>query len=203
MAQDYLFIDYYDILQLSPNADPDTIRRVFRHLAKKCHPDSPTGGNPELFRQLMKAHDVLIDPEKRAAYDIQHQEYWDRKWQIVRQATSGSLSVDNKEVRERMLTLLYVQRRTDTQHPGMGEMELARMLSVPIEYMEFDLWYLRQKGLVERLETGMLAISVDGVDHVEKSSLHLRSDRLLEAPNLPAQALQNLTLLGNEMSVLD
>ena len=33
------FIDYYELLQVSPNADADTIQRVFRHLAKKYHPD--------------------------------------------------------------------------------------------------------------------------------------------------------------------
>jgi curved DNA-binding protein CbpA len=203
MTAEYIFIDYYDVLQVSPNADPDTIQRIFRHLAKKCHPDSPSGGNPELFRQLVKAHDVLTDPEKRAAYDVKYQEYWDRKWQIVRQATNGSMPADNKEVRERLLTVLYLQRRTDTQHPGMGEIELARMLQLPIEFMEFDLWYLRQKGLVERLETGMLAISVDGVDSVEQSSLTLSPNRLLEAANPPAQPIQAPSLLEHQISVWD
>ena len=205
METNYIFVDYYDVLQVSPNADPDTINRIFRHLAKKCHPDTRGGGNPELFRELVKAHEVLTDPEKRAAYDVKYQEYWDRKWQIVRQATNGSGSVDSKEVRERMLTLLYVQRRTDPLHPGMGEMELARMLRLPIEFLEFDLWYLKKKGLVERLETGALAISVEGVDNVEASSLCLSPDRLLEAADIGPQAMQNHELLGStaDVSVMD
>ena len=33
------FVDYYELLQLSPNADDETIHRVFRHLAKRLHPD--------------------------------------------------------------------------------------------------------------------------------------------------------------------
>jgi len=181
MGEDITFVDYYDVLQVSPNADEDTIQRVFRHLAKKCHPDLPTGGNPELFRQLVKAHDILNDPEKRASYDIKHQEFWDRKWQIIRQATDGSISGNNKEVRERILTVLYVQRRSNPRQAGMGDMELARMLRMPIEFMDFDLWYLRQKGLVERVETGQLAISVSGVDYVEDNTLRVSEDRLLEA----------------------
>lgn len=181
MTEDHLFIDYYDVLQISQNADPDTIKRIFRHLAKKCHPDLPTGGNPELFRQLVKAHEVLIDPEKRAAYDLRHQEYWDRKWKIVSQATGGTKPQNNKEIRERILSLLYVQRRTDTQHPGMGDIELARLMRMPLEFMDFDLWYLYRKGLVEKLETGQMAISVDGVDFVEQHSLRIMDDRLLEA----------------------
>jgi curved DNA-binding protein CbpA len=197
METDFIFVDYYDALQVSPNADSDTIKRIFRYLAKKCHPDSQGGGNPEMFRQLVKAHEVLIDPEKRAAYDVKYQEYWDRKWQVVRQAANGLGSPDSKEVRERMLTLLYIQRRTDPQHPGMGEMELARLIRLPIELLEFDLWYLRKKGLVERLETGMLAISVEGVDNVEESSLRLSPDRLLEAPNIEPHAIDNPDLLTN------
>ncbi len=183
MAEDQTFTDYYDILQVSSNADTDTIRRIFRHLAKKCHPDLPSGGNPEQFQRILKAHQVLTDPEKRAAYDLRYQEYWDRKWQILKQAGNGGLTGDNKEIRERILTVLYVQRRTDMRHPGLGDMELAQMIRMPVEFLDFDLWYLRNRGLVERLETGLLAISVDGVDHVEQSSLHLTPDRLLEAKN--------------------
>jgi len=181
LADDHLFVDYYDLLQVSQNADPDTIHKVFRHLAKKCHPDLPTGGNPELFRQLVKAHRILANAERRAAYDIRYQEYWDRKWQLAGQASNGKSALDNREVRERLLSLLYVQRRTDVRHPGLGDMELSRLLRTPLEFIEFELWYLREKGFVERLDTGLLAISVAGVDEVERDSLRLNEDRLLEA----------------------
>ena len=182
MTEDHLFVDYYDVLQVSPNADTDTIRRVFRYLAKKCHPDLPAGGDAERFRQILKAHSILTNPEKRAEYDLQYQEYWDRKWKLVRQAEDGSLAT-SREARERILTLLYVQRRTNTRHPGLGDMELSQMLRVPLEFIEFDLWYLRTKGLLERLETGLLAISVSGVDYIEQNSLRPSEDRLLEAHN--------------------
>jgi curved DNA-binding protein CbpA len=180
---DHQFIDYYDVLQVSPNADRDTIRKVFRHLAKRCHPDLATGGDAVRFRQLLKAHNILTHPEKRAAYDLSYQEYWDRKWQMVRQAGDGNSMMNQLEIRERLLSLLYVQRRTDTRHPGLGDMELSRLLRVPLEFMEFELWYLRERGLIERLDTGLLAISVAGVDHVERTGLRLNEDRLLEANN--------------------
>lgn len=186
MAEDLLFVDYYDVLQVSPNADPDTIQRIFRHLAKKYHPDASSGGDSQRFRAIVKAHDTLMDPETRAAYDVRHQEYWEQKIQLLREAADGKISPDNREIRQRLLTLLYVQRRTCIQHPGLGEMELARLIRTPIEFLEFDLWYLRKKGLVERLESGLLAISVDGVDYVEQSSLHLSDDRLLESHQEPA-----------------
>ena len=180
MTLDQFFVDHYELLQVSQTADADTIKRIFRHLAKKYHPDLPNGGDPELFRQLVKAHAVLTDVESRAAYDLKYQEYWDQKWQILRQSTEGAVPEDNKQIRERILTVLYVQRRTDTQHPGLGEMDLSRMIRLPIELMEFDLWYLHRKGYVERLETGQMAISVEGVDYVEAHTLNISADRLLE-----------------------
>jgi hypothetical protein len=66
--------------------------------------------------------------------------------------------------------------------PGMGEHEMAHLLSTPPELVEFHLWYLKSKGWVERLETGHLAITALGVDQAEQNQLLLRPDRLIEAP---------------------
>ena len=38
-------VDYYEILQISPNAEPETVHRVFRLLAQRCHPDNAETGN--------------------------------------------------------------------------------------------------------------------------------------------------------------
>ena len=45
--------------------------------------------------------------------------------------------------------------------------------------VEFHLWYLREKGLVYRLDTGQLAITALGVDRIERDQLRVRDDRLL------------------------
>ena len=67
------------------------------------------------------------------------------------------------------------------RNPGMGEMELARLVGVPHEHMEFHLWYLKAKGWIERLETGHLAITAEGVDQAERRRVQLHPERLLEA----------------------
>jgi len=174
-------VDYYELLQVSPNADPDTIERVFRHLAKKVHPDHQASVDDEPFRQLVEAHATLTDPEMRAGYDVRYQEYWNRKWRLASEASDGTAFGDDREARERLLSLLYVQRRRNMASPGMGEYEMARLLRTPVELVEFHLWYLRSKGWIERLESGMLAISATGVDQIEQSRLRLGEDRLLEA----------------------
>lgn len=181
------FVDYYELLQLSPNADDDLIHRVFRHLAKKCHPDAEDG-DPERFRRLVIAHATLTAPETRAAYDARYQEYWNKKWRLASEASDGSAFAEDQATREKLLSLLYVQRRRDMQSPGLGEYEIARLLRIPVELVGFHTWYLREKGWVQRTDTGQLAISATGVDSVERSRLRLPSDRLLEARGADTEA---------------
>jgi hypothetical protein len=61
--------DCYEVMQLSPNADAETISRVYRLLAFRYHPDNAETGNSEMFIRLSEAHRILSDPEKRATYD--------------------------------------------------------------------------------------------------------------------------------------
>jgi hypothetical protein len=174
------FVDYYELMQVSPNADEDTIQRMFRHLAKKCHPDHHQG-DPERFRLLVEAQETLSNPQSRAAYDLKYQRFWDAKWKLAAEASEGNGFSDDKVVRERLLSLYYVQRRSRMQNPGLGEMEAARLMRIPIELVEFHIWYLREKGWIERLDSGLLAITALGVDEVEKDRLQLAPDRLLTA----------------------
>jgi hypothetical protein len=177
------FIDYYELLQLSPNADTETIERIFRHLAKKFHPDNTDFSDNDHFVQIVEAHRTLADPVTRAAYDVRYQNYWNRKWRIVSEASDGATLGDDQLTRERLLSLLYVQRRRSMKSPGLGEHEMARLLGTPPELVEFHLWYLKAKGWVERLETGHLAITALGVDQAEQDRLLLSPDRLIEAPD--------------------
>ncbi len=64
------FKDYYEIMGVSRDATQDEIKRAYRKLARKYHPDvSKDPDAEEKFKQLGEAYEVLKDPEKRAAYD--------------------------------------------------------------------------------------------------------------------------------------
>ena len=75
--------DHYETLQISPNADPDTIERVFRMLARRFHPDNQDTGNGERFRLIHEAYKVLSDSEKRAGYDVRHITLRQERWRFV------------------------------------------------------------------------------------------------------------------------
>ena len=64
------YTDYYEVLGVPRDADPDTIRRAYRKLARKYHPDLNSDGDAEeRFKELGEAYEVLSDADKRARYD--------------------------------------------------------------------------------------------------------------------------------------
>ena len=64
------FVDYYKTLGLKDNASADDIKKAFRKLARKYHPDvSKEADSEERFKQVNEANQVLKDPERRREYD--------------------------------------------------------------------------------------------------------------------------------------
>lgn len=174
--------DYYEALQVSPRADGDTIRRVFRHLAKRLHPDNGESGDAARFSEIMTAFDVLSDPEARARYDARYEQAREARWRVFDQESATDDIASDRQVRVAILSVLYTARRSDADHPGMGIMQLERLLGCPEEHMKFHLWYLRENGWVQRLENGMLAITASGADRVMDLGGPVRDARhLLEA----------------------
>ncbi len=175
--------DYYELLQISPNADPDMIHRVYRLLAQRYHPDNTDTGDEIAFRAITDAYKVLSEPEKRAAYDVNLHAYRQVRWRIFdqRQASIGKLAERSK--RKGIVDLLYTKRSNEPEKPSMNLHELEDLLGCPREHLEFSLWYLKENGLVTRMDNGRFAVSAKGVDWAEQEEAaeRLREDRLLSA----------------------
>jgi curved DNA-binding protein CbpA len=175
------FVDHYETLQLSAGADGDTIERVYRLLAKRFHPDNQVSGDPDQFNEVHRAYETLSDPERRAKYDVTYDEEKGHQWRIFDQGSAADGPEQDRRIFHGVLSLLYVARRREPEHGGLGAVHLERMLGVPREHLEFPLWYLRQRGWTETLSGGKLAITVAGIDVLGNNELSLPRDRLLTA----------------------
>ena len=162
--------DYYEILQISPKADVQTIHRVFRMMAARFHPDNPETGDVEEFLRLKKAYSILSDAALRTEYDA------------VRAAKeSGPLPVfelkdfvtdADAEINRRLglLSILYNQRRMDPEHPGVSMLDLEARMGFPREHLMFTLWYLRAKAYVIAEDNSDYALTAEGADFVERKA---------------------------------
>jgi curved DNA-binding protein CbpA len=167
MATSKEFIDYYEVLQISPRAEQETIKRVYKLLAVRIHPDNPVTGDADQFRLLKEAYETLSDPEKRPAYDQVYEQHA-REPLPVFELSDFAVGVDG-EVNRRIgiLCLLYNSRRANEDKPGLSLMELEKLMGFPREHLAFSVWYLRNKQYVTSGESSDIVITSDGIDHLE------------------------------------
>jgi curved DNA-binding protein CbpA len=160
-------IDYYEFLQISPNADADTIHRVFRFLAARLHPDNPETGDVEVFCQLKAAFDVLSNPTARADYDAKRKGEPDQESPYSEDVDFMDSMDGELNRRLAVLAVLYYRRRTSPHLPDVGLGEIENRMGFPRDYLDFTIWYLFKKGYVSKGDNAQLALTADGVDFIE------------------------------------
>ena len=159
------FVDYYEILEISPNANSGSIERMFRYLAQRYHPDNPDSGDRGRFDLVLEANATLKDPSRRAQYDVQYKDQLGLRSRLADEASDREGVNRDVAIQNKLLSVFYVKRRQNVNDAGVSEFELERLLDCPAEYLEFHLWYLKAKGWIARLDAGKLAITIEGVDH--------------------------------------
>jgi curved DNA-binding protein CbpA len=172
--------NYYEFLQISPNAEPDTIHRVYRYLAVRFHPDNQETGDADKFFLLKQAYDVLSNPALRAKYDAMRET-------DAPQSPPLSASIDfmdsiEGELNRRLavLALLYYQRRTNPHEPEVSLAEVEGRMGFPRDYLEFTSWYLLKKGYITRADNSAFTLTAEGVDFVETQRANIPTlDKLL------------------------
>ena len=177
------FIDYYEVLQISPKADVETIHRVFRMQAARYHPDNKQTGNADRFMNLSRIYETLIDPKKREQYDMRR-----------RLREPGSIPVFSLaefvagiegEVNRRLgvLCLLYKRRRSNPDHPALSLLQLEFLMEFPREHLMFTVNYLKEKDHLRIVENSDFQITADGIDALEAGVRGKQIfQHLLEAP---------------------
>jgi len=185
MAANDSFIDYYEVLEISPNAHLDTIGRVYRILAQRYHPDNAETRDPDKFALVLRAFRILGDAETRAQYDVQHQQKTALKWRVFDAKAAASGAQSEKEVRFGILGMCYTKRRNEPLWPAVQTRDLESMLGIPREHLEFSFWYLKERGLIVRGDDGSCSITAAGVEYLDNNGL---SERVQSIMALPAGA---------------
>lgn len=176
--------DYYEVLQVSASAEPDTIHRVYRLLAQRFHPDNAESGSADRFQQLHEAYTVLSNPESRARYDVRYHQIRQDRWRLV---STGAQSENDFELEQAtrltVLEALYTKRRMEPDNPHLLTSDLEGLIGRPREHLSFTVWYLVQKKFVSKDDQSRLLISADGVEHLESNYRDNLQRRRLQAKN--------------------
>ena len=169
--------DYYEVLQVSRNADIETIHRVYRIMASRFHPDNPRTGDTETFLLLRRAYQVLSDAEQRAKYDATRLIEDEEPLPIfeLKDFVYGLKGEVNRRLG--VLSLLYNRRRSNEDNPGLSVLDLEKRMAFPREHLNFALWYLKAKGYVRQEDNSDCGITAQGIDFIES---HSSSDELVK-----------------------
>lgn len=175
-------LDYYEVLQISVNADPETVHRVYRLLAQRYHPDNAETGNESQFRMLSEAYQVISDPQRRAQYDVVHARQQQDRWRLVTTGAQAENDFEKEQVlRLTVLEVLYTRRRVEPDRPFLSPLELEQLIGTPREHLEFSIWYLVQKKCVARSDNSSLMITAEGAEFLEGNySEQLQRKRIAE-----------------------
>lgn len=163
------FIDYYDLLRLSAQANAELVETAVRSQLRRYSPQNSQTADSDKFELVKKAYLTLSNPRSRNAYDT---EYLQR--QAGGQAGShGSVTPeamrDERRKRHRILTVLYERMLQKPQDAEMTGKEISAGVGLDFQSLEFPLWFLREKGHINRTDVGDLRITAAGVDWLEEA----------------------------------
>src|SRR5713101_1374895 len=185
MPENDSFVDYYELLRVSPGAEVESIQRVHRALAARYHPDNTETGDLERFLRVNEAYQILSDPVKRREFD---QQYENRKESplpvfLTKEFTEGVDGEINRRIG--MLCLLYTQRRANQAAPALSVLEIEQKMSIPREHLVFTIWYLKAKRFIQQDDRSSLGITAEGIDFLENNlPQHKTMYKMLEAADM-------------------
>ena len=163
---DVFLADHYEILGIGPHADEEEIRREYRTLAARFHPDNASTGDAKAFLRIRNAYDTLADQAKRAEYDAlrQRTKYSEQFRLRGREFFNG---IRGEQLR-RLAVLCLLYRQGANESAGLTVLDLEHLTGCTREELGSALWYLREKKWARYGEFTEYSITAVGFDVVEK-----------------------------------
>jgi curved DNA-binding protein CbpA len=179
------FVDYYELLRVSPGAEIESIQRVHRSLSARYHPDNAETGDIERFLRVNEAFKILSDPDKRKDFDDHYKTRKENPLPVflTKEFTEGVDGEINRRIG--MLCLLYTQRRANQVTPALSVLEIEGIMSIPREHLVFTIWYLKAKRFIQQDDRSSLMITAEGIDFLENNlPQHKTMYKMLEAADM-------------------
>ena len=157
--------DHYEILRIDPQAERETIERVYQAFATRYHPDNPLTGDAKTFQRITQAWEVLSDSTRRAEYNAfrQSPEFADRFRLRRREFFDG---IEGEQLR-RLAVLCHLYRQAANKLPGLFGRDLEQLTGCTREELGPALWYLREKQWARLGGFSEYTITAAGFDIVE------------------------------------
>lgn len=157
--------DHYEVLRIDPQAERDTIERVYQAFASRYHPDNPLTGDAKTFLRITQAWEVLSDPVRRTEYNAfrQSPEFADRFRLCRREFFDG---IEGEQLR-RLAVLCHLYRQAANKLPGLFGRDLEQLTGCTREELGPALWYLREKKWARLGGFSEYTITATGFDIVE------------------------------------
>ena len=207
------FVDYYEFLMISPQADRAMVEWAVRLMLARYGKKNDQQGDEEKYNLVKEAYRVLADPKRRAGYDKDREAYLPSgevlgaggASAMPERADGAPLDPDSihvslvatlddvrlqKRIRQGLMSSLYDIMITRPRNPELGRAEIARVIGVSIDQMEFAIWYLREQEFLRTTPQGLYTLTTKGVDWVENGGVgHLTEKPEAPAPGQPALRL--------------
>jgi hypothetical protein len=194
------FVDYYEYLMISPNADRAMIEWAVRLMLTRYGKKNGEQADAAKYELVKEAYRTLADPKRRELYDTLRREQAAEpeestesnslealsravvpakakgqrssadSIQVQQSVTAADVEVQ-KRLRQGVMSALYDIVVTRPRNPELGRAEIARAVGVSIDETEFTIWFLRERELLRTTNQGLYAISAKGVEWVENGGI--------------------------------
>lgn len=127
--------NFYHILNIPENADPQDIKKAFRVLAKQCHPDT-VSSDIKRFRQITRAYKILSDPESRNDYDKTLNNFRSKSSEFG-DYTGNTYSVQGKHLKKMLKEIITQGDFTDIKikYKGKSLFDLSFPMAAAITFI--------------------------------------------------------------------